>query len=37
MAWSHSASVDYLYAIRPTERQTEDGCVEIVSERVTDY
>ena len=37
MAWSNAALVEYLYAIRQTERQTADGRVEIVSERVTEY
>lgn len=37
MAWSNAALVEYLYAIRQTERQTPDGRCEIVSERVAEY
>jgi hypothetical protein len=37
MAWSNTALVKYLYAIRQTGRQTEYGRVEVASERVTDY
>jgi hypothetical protein len=37
MAWSNTALVEYLYAIRQTERQTPGGQIEIGSERVTEY
>ena len=37
MVWSNTALVEYLYAIRQTERPTADGSVEIVSEPVKEY
>lgn len=37
MAWSNSALVEYLYAIRQVERVNAEGKAEIVSERVTEY
>jgi len=37
MAWSNSALVEYLYAIRQTERVNEAGKTEIVSEPVAEY
>jgi hypothetical protein len=37
MAWSNTALVEYLYGIRQTELKREDGCSEIVSERVEAY
>jgi hypothetical protein len=37
MAWSNSALVEYLYAIRQVERVGPDGRTEIVSERVFEY
>ena len=37
MAWSNSALVEYLYAIRQVERMNAKGRKEIVSERVTEY
>ncbi len=37
MVWSNTGLVEYLYAIRQTERPTADGTVEIVSEPVTEY
>jgi hypothetical protein len=37
MAWSNTALVEYLYAIRQVERLNAEGHVEIVSERVTEY
>lgn len=37
MAWSNSALVEYLYAIRQTERVNSEGKNEIVSEPVTEY
>lgn len=37
MVWSNSALVEYLYAIRQTERVTAEGRAEIVSEAVTEY
>jgi hypothetical protein len=37
MAWSNSALVEYLYAIRQTERMNAEDKAEIVSEKVTEY
>lgn len=37
MAWSNSALVEYLYAIRQTECVNADGKHEIISEKVTEY
>lgn len=37
MAWSNSALVEYLYAIRQVERVNDKGKSEVVSERVTEY
>ena len=37
MSWSNSALVEYLYAIRQTERINAEGDPEIMSEKVTEY
>ena len=37
MAWSNSALVEYLYAVRQVERAGAEGEAELVSKRVADY
>jgi hypothetical protein len=37
MAWSNSALVEYLYAIRQVERVNAEGKAEIASERIKEY